>query len=111
MGNLLVKLHLKDERKRLANKFCDGATHAGQPFTCRDMNCGMRPVICIACGFQSIQTEELFIICQLCSIGEKTKSGMKIDANDSLNDSAIDFGAPTKVGLVYSAAQDPGKAQ
>ena len=51
MGNLLVKLHLKDERKRLANKFCDGATHAGQPFTCRDMNCGMKPVICIACGF------------------------------------------------------------
>ena len=36
---------------------------------------------------------------------------MNLNANDFLNDSAADFGAPTKVDLVYSAAQDPEKAQ
>ena len=111
MGNLAVKLHLKDEKEMQKTKVCTDTNHVCQPFTCRDPYCGTKPVICIQCGFQSLETKELFIICQLCSIGQKTASGMNFNANETLNDSAADFGAPTKVGLVYSAAQDPEKAR
>ena len=72
MGNLAVKLKIKEDKDKNQSKVCTGTSHVGQPFTCRDPHCGMKPVICIACGFQSLQTKEMFIICQLCSIGEKT---------------------------------------
>ena len=35
---------------------------------------------------------------------------MNFNGDDTLNDSAADFGAPAKLDLVYSAAQDPKNA-